>query len=147
MGAWLMGAGVVLMIVGVFMRPQDEPWEWDRFWGLAGGSTWMGKAVVCLGVIVLIVGGRIATGRGVPIVSPIQNKCFANLGKIEIAKDTLAINESIASGTRLTPAQVEKMGTMIPGGWPAVKCGLGGTYEIGAVGEPARCTVHNRKTR
>lgn len=146
MGIWLVCIGVVLMIAGVFIRDKDASWEWSFMWGLAGGSTWLGKTVAALGVIALIIGGIMAAGGGVPILSSNQNACYANLGRISASKDMLKMTENLGAGTELTPAQIEKLGTFILGGWPAIKCGFGGTYEIGKIGEEPRCTIHNRKT-
>lgn len=153
MGPWLLTLGVILIVAGIFIRPKEEPWEWSFIWGLAGNSTLLGKAVGVLGVIVLLIGGNMyLRGESSASIAPAggvvskPGACGLNCIKIESAKEQYALANNLKPGTVLTPAQVEQMGVYLQGGWSAIRCSAGGIYEVGKIGEPARCSAHGPKT-
>ena len=137
---WMIVGGIVLMIAALRMRPKDCPWEWSPLWGLAGNSSTLGKAVGVLGVVLVLLGAHTYLQAG----SYKKDVCAVNRGKIECAKDTFALANNLKSGTVLTPAQVEQLGAFCTGGWQALRCDKGGTYQVGKIGEPCRCSVHGQ---
>lgn len=147
MDVLLMVIGFVLMIVGIFIRPRDANWEWSLFFGLAGQSTWLGKTVAILGVIVLVLGGRMFISGETPSLFSSGKDCEANRAQIDYAKDQISLSEKLATGTELSQAQVERLIAFMKPGvtWNTIKCRSGGTYEIGKLGEPSKCSVHNKK--
>lgn len=162
--AWLVLIGFTLMGVGLAMRREDAGFlEWSFMWGFCGGSTWQGRAVAAGGVLLLIIGVRgcaapnhearhmLASdirrtiGGGASTVGSKKDVCASKRGMIEYAKDHFAVSQQLRSGTTLTPAQVERLDQFLAGGWAAVRCPAGGTYEIGPIGTPPRCSIHGRE--
>jgi hypothetical protein len=151
-GPVLMILGVVLIIIGIFIRPKDAPWEWSPIWGLAGESTLPGKLVCLAGIAVLLAGGlylrggSLAPGRALPPVSAASQKeaCAKNRDMIEYAKDQMYAANGLKPGAALTQGQVQQLGAYMRDGWAAVRCPAGGCYEVNKIGERPRCSVHGQ---
>jgi hypothetical protein len=47
-------AGIILMILGAFIKPADKSIEFDRWLGWCGNSTVLGKIVYFIGVIIFL---------------------------------------------------------------------------------------------
>jgi hypothetical protein len=69
-----------------------------------------------------------------------QNSCINTLLQIEGAKEQWALENKLTNGS---PASQKEVAEYIKGGWPT--CAEGGSYIIGSVGEPARCTLHHKR--
>src|SRR5437867_10844958 len=78
--------------------------------------------------------------RGVlPSAWSLRNSCLGNMRMIEGAKDQCALEHKLASGSTVTG---EQLSPYLKNGFERYRCPSDGTYAIGKIGEPARCTVH-----
>jgi len=68
-----------------------------------------------------------------------REKCKRSLYAIESAKGSVIRKFRLGTGSTI---EVEKLSPLIPGGYESLVCPDAGTYSIGAVGKPARCSVH-----
>jgi HEAT repeat protein len=68
-----------------------------------------------------------------------RERCRHNLQVIESAKGQAARKLKLATGSVV---ETGKLSTLIPGGYESLVCPDAGTYTIGALGKPSRCSVH-----
>ena len=68
-----------------------------------------------------------------------RERCRHNLQVIESAKGQATRKFKLATGSVV---ETGKLSTLIPGGYESLVCPDAGTYTIGALGKPSRCTVH-----
>jgi hypothetical protein len=68
-----------------------------------------------------------------------RERCKRNLQAVESAKSQASRKFKLSAGSQIEMGQIS---SLIPGGYESLVCPDGGTYAIGALGKPARCSVH-----
>jgi len=78
------------------------------------------------------------------IDTPSRNayECLNNMRQIDSAKESFSMVYKLTNVTVLTDANIRELADYIKGGWDAHKCPSGGTYDVGAIGQDVKCSIH-----